>query len=81
MRQENGRTVMEGVYIYSIPTSCRWLAVMEGRAQVDRVTRGTVWMPRREPLANGFRLRAAELGYWPIDPRAALCCHSLLQLA
>lgn len=47
------------------------LAVMEGRAQVDRVTRGTMWMPRREPLANGFGLRTAELGYWPIDPGAA----------
>lgn len=65
-------TRKRGVYIHTTTT----LDVMEGRAQVDRVTRGTVWMPRREPLANGCRLRAAELGYWPIDPGAALCCHS-----
>lgn len=37
------------------------------RAQVDKVTRVTVWMPRRNPLANGLGVCPSRC-YWPIVP-------------
>jgi hypothetical protein len=74
--KRNGRTyfVVEGVYIYSIPLMIPYYkGGGKRRAQVDKVTRVTVWMPRRKPLANGFRCVPPSC-YWPIDGCCVECC-------